>query len=517
MQDFVPYSTRSPEEPASPSGPTTVSSDPLIKLERHSPSDLWCPSPSSPSSHSLPSFTHTPSFSSGHIPTSARKKRPVRPYIQPPPRVSSGRRQNSSAMSALHYGNWSSNTVKHEQSDLAHAQRRSSDDGQPPYYFTPVSDSARIRGSVLMLYQDNTARSYRPDTRQNSSGSVTPSSLTGAMGKPTLSANPSPSSDRSLHDPSQSSRVQSTSMDWHSDVPQPRNIIVTTGTPTPYYASSTTPSTHSSANPNLNYPTYNQYNTPDLYEQSGSFMSPTTYSEFTPHPGPTASTPPDIVPPSVTLPMTGPHSAPVHGSTRKGAVEEELRFLRNRVRELEIEKETANYRVRELHAALAAGYPRTGTRPSGLPSPAPNPPNMDAFQESWSARTNARIRTFCSPNRAGNALCAWHDSRRERRTYPPRMAPPGHLNCGCTSEEALFEESLARHGVGSYHPGESVRMDPTLRNPLLKLLKQRYGYKDGDFERDPVTGTWVEGEGPALWETRVLSGNSKRRSDDRKS
>ena len=201
---------------------------------------------------------------------------------------------------------------------------------------------------------------------------------------------------------------------------------------------------------------------------------------------------------------------------RKETAEEELRFLRNRVRELEIEKEAANHRVRELHAAMASSYPQAGIS-SGLPFPAPNPPNVDAFQESWNARTDARIRAYCSPNRAGNALCAWHDSRRERRAYPPRMAPHGRLNCGCTFEEALFEESLARHDVGSYHPGESVRMDPALRNPLLKLLKQRYGYKDGDFERDPTTGTWIEGEGPSIWETRAQSGNSKRRPDDRKS
>jgi len=303
-------------------------------------------------------------------------------------------------------------------------------------------------------------------------------------------------------------------MDWHPDVPQPGNVIIATGIPTSYCASSTAPSTHSSANPNLHYPTYNQYNTPELSEQSGSFMPSTPYSESTPRPGPTASTPPDII---VSLPLTGPHSARVRSSTRKETVEEELIFLRNRIRELEIGNETANRRLRELHAALATGYPQTGIRPSSLPSLIPNPPDMDGSQESWNARTNARIRTFCSPNRAGNALCAWHDSRRERRTYPPRMAPPGHLNCGCTSEEALFEESLARHGIGSYHPGESVRMDPALRNPLLKLLKQRYGYKDGDFERDPVTGTWVEGEGPALWETRALSGNSKKKPDDRKS
>lgn len=154
MQDFAPPIARSLEEPAPLSGPTTVPSDPLIKLERHSPSGFWCPSPSSPSSHSIPSFTHIPSFSSGRTPTLTRRKRSAHPYTKPPPRVSSGRRQHSSVMSA-HYGNWPSNTVKYEQSgypsgDLAHAQRRSSDGDQPPYYFTSVSDSARIRGSVMV-------------------------------------------------------------------------------------------------------------------------------------------------------------------------------------------------------------------------------------------------------------------------------------------------------------------------------------------------------------------------------
>ena len=86
------------------------------------------------------------------------------------------------------------------------------------------------------------------------------------------------------------------------------------------------------------------------------------------------------------------------------------------------------------------------------------------------------------------------------------MAPPGYLNCGCTYEEALFEESLARHNVGSYLPGENVRMDPALRNPLLKLLKKRYGYRDGDFERDPGTGEWLDDEGPVKWEAKAVAG-----------
>lgn len=296
-------------------------------------------------------------------------------------------------------------------------------------------------------------------------------------------------------------------MNWLSDAPQPENDIAAAGVPIPYYTFPTVPPTHSHppTNPNLHYPTHNLYDTPDLYEQPGPFMPPTPY-------GPTTPTPPDIVPPSVSLPLTGPHSAPVRGSARKETVGEELRLLRNRVRELEIEKEEANRSV-----AMASGYPQPGIHPNGLPSPVPNPPNVGAFQESWDARTNARIRSFCSLNRAGNALCAWHDSRRERRAYPPRMAPPGYLNCGCTFEEALFEDSLARHDVGSYLPGENVRMDPALRNPLLRLLKRRYGYRDGDFEHDPTTGAWMKGEDPATWETRALSGNSKKRPDDRKS
>ncbi|CAG7847575.1 SubName: Full=Uncharacterized protein {ECO:0000313/EMBL:CCA69006.1} [Serendipita indica DSM 11827] len=154
------------------------------------------------------------------------------------------------------------------------------------------------------------------------------------------------------------------------------------------------------------------------------------------------------------------------------------------------------------HAAHTQQHQQQQSPPVAMGGVAPS----EDFAASWRARTDARIKRFCALNRAGNALCAWHDSRRERRTYPPRQAPPGYLNCGCTNEEALFEESLARHGVGSYHPGEMVRMDPALRNPLLKLLQARFGYVDGDFERDAVTGQWVDGEGPELWENILPSG-----------
>lgn len=196
--------------------------------------------------------------------------------------------------------------------------------------------------------------------------------------------------------------------------------------------------------------------------------------------------------------------------------EEDVRMLKNRIRELEHVNKVARDRIRELeHIAYTSSHSSAG----GIPTPMASPASSASFNESWRARTDARVKLFCSLNRAGNALCAWHDSRRERRAHPPRMAPPGHLNCGCTYEEALFEESLARHGVGSYHPGESVRMDPALRNPLLQLLKERYGYRDGDFERDPVTGEWVDGEGPARWEAKVSSGaiiSKKHRADERR-
>ncbi|THU94705.1 hypothetical protein K435DRAFT_798680 [Dendrothele bispora CBS 962.96] len=171
---------------------------------------------------------------------------------------------------------------------------------------------------------------------------------------------------------------------------------------------------------------------------------------------------------------------------------EEIRQLRAQITEFEQRHRRDKERIHHLQAQLLASN-----------SP---PPPSEPFKASWRARTEARIRQFCSLNRAGNALCAWHDSRRERRIYPPRMAPPGYLNCGCSYEEALFEESLARHRVGSYLPGDCVRMDPALRNPLLKLLQERYGYRDGDFERDPRTGNWIPGEGHAKWEEQISRG-----------
>jgi hypothetical protein len=201
-------------------------------------------------------------------------------------------------------------------------------------------------------------------------------------------------------------------------------------------------------------------------------------------------------------------------------MQEEVTALRRKVRDLEIVADSSRRRVMQLEQELAnsSAYmtmsSSTGSAvgSGGLPTPGVTPsPRSSTFEASWRARTEARERLLCSINRAGNSLCAWHDPRRERRMYPPRMAPEGYLNCGCTHEQALFEESLARNGVGNYHPGETVRMDPALRNPLLKLLQKRYGYRDGDFEIDPATGKWGEGEGAELWQARAEAGNASMR------
>lgn len=428
---------------------------------------------------------------------------------------------------------------------------------QQAYAFT-VS-GARVRSSPIRhmeviispLKQPPIRRpTFGEDGRPRSSGSsMTSSSLRGAMGDIHLSHNsegsnsPSPTSDGSQHqqesydvasgmvwsqtnaDVTGQSAIQTASFDGHSNPLSFQNISSSSGSLT-------------SGSPSTSYMQYHEYNHSNYANPNASgthsppVFSTTGYSEsFNGYPQTrpsTASGQPLIIPqlahfPSSrgAMPIT-PTTAVAAGSRSSRSAEDELRYLRNKVRELELINESARLRIRELENELAnpaSGPLYSSSSISGLPSPAPQLPTSPSFAASWKTRTDARIKLFCSLNRAGNALCAWHDSRRERRAHPPRMAPPGHLNCGCTFEEALFEESLSRHDVGSYHPGESVRMDPALRNPLLKLLQKRYGYKDGDFERESISGNWMEGEGPGPWEARALAGISshrKHRAEERR-
>ncbi|TFK67578.1 hypothetical protein BDN72DRAFT_842850 [Pluteus cervinus] len=243
------------------------------------------------------------------------------------------------------------------------------------------------------------------------------------------------------------------------------------------------PESHSP--PSSGYPAY----TDQFLHSSMQSTATTSYTGTSPSPG-----------------TYTPRVSPPRGT--EGTLEGEVGNLRRTRQALEYECRSLQQEIQRLQTQRAQVLRSSS---SASPQAAVSP----AFQASWNARTEARVRHICALNRAGNSLCAWHDSRRERRAYPPRNAPPGYLNCGCTVDEALFEESLARHQVGSYLPGESVRMDPALRNPLLRLLQRRFGYRDGEFERDPRTGEWVEGEGPARWEQLAQSNSpiSRRRAD----
>lgn len=293
-----------------------------------------------------------------------------------------------------------------------------------------------------------------------------------------------------------------------------------------------TPPTPASASPSGTFSVYSiqPYNQPnpnhDIYGQN--IPSPSIYAEqqFASQQARSqmlhAMTPSPTTPSSAMTLPTNPMPA-INRTSRpsRESLEDEIHRLRQRVMELENAREVEVQRTHHLQQELnrityGLSAPASG---SALPSPLPTPTYPPALEESWRRRTDARRKIFCSVNRAGNALCAWHDSRRERRAFPPRNAPLGMLNCGCTFEEALFEESLARHNVGSYHPGESVRMDPALRNPLLKLLQERYGYRDGDFDFDPVTRTWQNGEDATYWEQKLAAGaaNSRRaRAEERR-
>ncbi|KZV86274.1 hypothetical protein EXIGLDRAFT_560272, partial [Exidia glandulosa HHB12029] len=114
-------------------------------------------------------------------------------------------------------------------------------------------------------------------------------------------------------------------------------------------------------------------------------------------------------------------------------------------------------------------------------------------------RSDARVTLLFPPGPLGVTSCIWHHRRPQSFAFQAGMAPEGALNCGCSVEEGLFEESLMRNGVGSMVAGQT-NLDAEIRRPLLALLHKRYDYRDGDFEVDPETGEWLPGEGPRVWE-----------------
>ncbi|KAF9530050.1 hypothetical protein CPB83DRAFT_851499 [Crepidotus variabilis] len=392
---------------------------------------------------------------------------------RPRPYPLSNRGITTRPMSTSSYHPWSSSSSRRHP-----GQRKSSDEGQPAY----TIPQQFMNEQYLNI-------SEASDLRPLSSSS---SSLTGAMGDAAISSH-----SRQSHSP----------VSIHSGH--------YTGNTQNHDLNSWNPQTHMSTQMSMAYPgvaghggMFNISGTVDMpladysssrnSPDSGSPGSPEYHQNFDPYGrGPMAQQG------NNGMTFVGPvPTYPSHQSTSpSGSREDDVQRLRRRVQDLERELMNSKTSMDAMRASIAS---------SGLPTP----PNSAAFQSSWRSRTESRKRIYCSLNRAGNALCAWHDSRRERRAYPPRNAPPGYLNCGCTYDEALFEESLSRHGVGSYLPGETVRMDPALRNPLLKLLQMRYGYKDGDFEHDPITETWAEGEAPALWEKKAQSGAVVKRRPD---
>ncbi|KAJ7770615.1 hypothetical protein B0H16DRAFT_1715273 [Mycena metata] len=344
-------------------------------------------------------------------------------------------------------------------------QRRASEGNQQLVYNSPY---------VSMPMYSHRPSDGSDEHRSPSSGSSGTSSLTGAMGETHVSSRQSGSPPQ-RGDPLFNMTMGQPPLQWDASMASQSTY---SGMATGAYMDP-------------------QSSGPPYYRNSSESLSP-----------PSPFTAPTFVDPfrQTNSANYAPTSTPGY-SPSMNAHETEIRRLRKKLRETEQAFERAREQVKILESRS------TPTRGGALPSSAPPP--TAAFQASWKARTDARVRQFCALNRAGNALCAWHDSRRERRVHPPRMAPNGYLNCGCTYDEALFEESLARHQVGSYLPGDSVRMDPALRNPLLKLLQTRYGYKDGDFERDSRTGDWLHGEGPAMWEANLQAGAPNPRRERR--
>ncbi|KAH9968211.1 hypothetical protein BC827DRAFT_483597 [Russula dissimulans] len=416
-----------------PDRPSSSDSAPEVKLEQASDSKaFYVPSSSTASFASKPASTTaaTPPIRR-HSSTGSQLRRSKHPYSPPPhdTRIRSKYGGEAAKMSSHNYSQqWGKSDIE--------AGR------QQAYAFS-------ASGNQLSMRRQTT---FGEDGRPQSSGSsITSSSLRGAMGEIQLSSNsegsnsPSSASDVSQQRQQESYNVASGmvwsqtnadvagppampagSFDDHSNPLSFQNISSPSGSLT-----SNSPSTSY-----LQYPGYNHsnYANPNV---SPPVFPTTGYSEsFNAYPQTRATTtpaPPLIIPqlahlPSGRGPMSiTPTTAVPAGNRSHRSTDDELRNLRNKVRELELINESARLRIRELENELAnpaSGplYPPSSI--SGLPAPAPQLPTSPSFAASWKARTDARIKLFCSLNRAGNALCAWHDSRRERRAHPPGWLPP---------------------------------------------------------------------------------------------
>jgi hypothetical protein len=113
-------------------------------------------------------------------------------------------------------------------------------------------------------------------------------------------------------------------------------------------------------------------------------------------------------------------SPPTPSSTAAsaGSASQELEQLRQRARELELINQFATARVEELEKERTAL--RQGSAGGTLPT-------SSEFLAEWEARTEARKRQYCSPNRAGNAReysIPISSDPPHRPTIAPISAPP---------------------------------------------------------------------------------------------
>jgi hypothetical protein len=402
------------------------------------------------------------------------------------------------------YGTWNPSGARHGHSKSSHGERRSSDEDQGSYAHSQFMNVSHRFLSVINITDIPygqapfmTGVQDRPSDMRSISST---SSLTGAMGDANLTSHTrhsrSPSSSNGGQVYTGTSHSQNHDLTWSPSAHMQSSMTIAMnnaaypavaghgGLSLPYNVNQT----------NLDASAFNEY--PSRYG------SPSSLSPNSPQYQKESAAPFRSQLSHNAMGFSGtPTSMHSYSSSPEDKSNDDLvRRLQRRVQELEAECSRAKSALDAMRST-----------PAHNPTSAPR--HSAAFMASWAARTEARVKHFCSLNRAGNALCSWHDSRRERRAYPPRNAPKETLNCGCSFKQALFEDSLSRHGVGSYNPGEAVRMDPALRNALLDLLEKRYGYKDGDFEHDPLTERWADGESPAAWEKKAQAGPVRRRND----